>query len=325
MDDTVEQNASIHLDMQGEMSLLNFQREEFCGMNNPLTPNQLHSAVATYTRSKRRAVDDGQQTGTGISQQVHVPNTQQGVAGSSNGQKIPFLLAIQSAESTEQPKDSAQPAPMKEKGVVVPKIQNKVSVPSFNIIDHMKKSNVTLSMWDSLAIPGQKSLLQSALSDVSLAHEPTNDQSRVMLTNVPKNGIEQPGKEVKPPPFYVSLIIGKHLVHNCMIDLGASSSVMPKQIADKLGVEYEPLEQGVVQLDGTVVKTLGIIKNLSLTLHACPGFAIPQEIYVIDLPPYLYVCHRISLLRSVGIYLQIGPTCFLGLGMALRSLLNQRQ
>lgn len=120
----------------------------------------------------------------------------------------------------------------------------------------MKKANITLSMWDSLAIPGQKSLLQSALSDVSLAHEPTNEQSRVMLTNVSKIGIEQPEKEVKPPPFYVSLIIGKHLVHNCLIDSGASSSVMSKQIADKLGVEYEPLEQGVVQLDGTSVRCM---------------------------------------------------------------------
>lgn len=68
VDDTAEHNASIHLDMQGEMSLLNFWREEFCGMNNPQAPNQLHNAVATYTRSKRRAVDDGQQTDSGISQ-----------------------------------------------------------------------------------------------------------------------------------------------------------------------------------------------------------------------------------------------------------------
>lgn len=125
-----------------------------------------------------------------------------------------------------------KPTPVKEKGVVVQKIHIKVSVFVFNIIDHMKKDNVTLPMWDSLAIPGQKSLLQSTLLDVNLAHEPTNEQSRVMLTNVLKIGIEQLGKEVKPPPFYVSLIIGKHLVHNCMIDSGDSSSVISKQIAN---------------------------------------------------------------------------------------------
>ena len=40
-------------------------------------------------------------------------------------------------------------------------------------------------------------------------------------------------KKVRPPPFYVSLIIGDKLVHNCMIDLGASScSVMPKCVDD---------------------------------------------------------------------------------------------
>ena len=49
---------------------------------------------------------------------------------------------------------------------------------------------------------------------------------------------------------YVTLIIGRFLVHKCMIESGASSFVMPKQVVDKLGLSYEPLEKGVVQLDG---------------------------------------------------------------------------
>lgn len=63
-----------------------------------------------------------------------------------------------------------------------------------------------------------------------------------MLTNDPKTSTKKIEKEVKPPPFYASTIIGKHLVHKLMIDLGASSSVMPKQLVDKLGIKYEPLE-----------------------------------------------------------------------------------
>ena len=49
------------------------------------------------------------------------------------------------------------------------------------------------------------------------------------------------GKKVRPSPFYVSLIIGDKLVHNCMTDLGASSSVMPKCVFDALGMKYEPI------------------------------------------------------------------------------------
>ena len=97
-------------------------------------------------------------------------------------------------------------------------------------------------------------------------------------------------KGVKPPPFYLSLIIGDKLVHNCMVDSGATSSVMPKKLVDQLGLKYQPVEKGVVQLDGTSIHTIGLIKDVSLTLHACPNFSIQQDVYVIDLPPYFVVC-----------------------------------
>ena len=53
-------------------------------------------------------------------------------------------------------------------------------------------------------------------------------------------------KKVRPPPFYVSLIIGDKLVHNCMIDLGASSSVMPRSIAYVLEMKNEPIVRDVL-------------------------------------------------------------------------------
>lgn len=61
-----------------------------------------------------------------------------------------------------------------------------------------------------------------------------------------KEIMEENNKNLKPPPFYVSLIIGDKLVHNCMIYLEASSSVMPKQIADQLGLQYEVTLKGIV-------------------------------------------------------------------------------
>lgn len=97
-----------------------------------------------------------------------------------------------------------------------------------------------------------------------------------MLANNPKIKSEKPTQKVKPPPFFVSLIIGDKIVHNCMIDSGASSSIMPKSLVYKLGLTYEPLSKGVVQLNEYVVKTTGVIKNLALTLHACPNFVIPK-------------------------------------------------
>ena len=178
----------------------------------------------------------------------------------------------------------------------------------YNIVDNMKKMNVTMSMWNSLAIPGQTDLLKKALSEEKNPMQVIDDGPRVVLTNAVPEAASQDsnkfqGKNVKPPPFYVSLIIGDKLVHNCMVDSGATSSVMPKKIADQLGLVYRPLEKGVVQLDGSTVNTLGVVKDANLTLHACPNFSIPQDIFVIDLPPYFALCLSREFTAKIGGYL----------------------
>jgi hypothetical protein len=38
-------------------------------------------------------------------------------------------------------------------------------------------------------------------------------------------------------PFYITLTVHDHLLHNCMLDSGASHNVMPKAIMDRLGLE----------------------------------------------------------------------------------------
>jgi hypothetical protein len=38
-------------------------------------------------------------------------------------------------------------------------------------------------------------------------------------------------------PFYITLIVHDHLLHNCMLDYGASHNLMPKVIMEKLGLE----------------------------------------------------------------------------------------
>lgn len=147
-----------------------------------------------------------------------------------------------------------------------------------------------MTMIDALQIPGQKELLRDKLDNLSLTNEPQKDQPRVALANDIPVKNNQPIQTPKSHPFFVTLIIGNHLFYNFLIDLGASSSIMPKDLVDKLGLIYEPISRGVVQLDGTTVKSLGLVKDLGLTLHACPNFVIPQDMYIVDLPPYFSIC-----------------------------------
>ncbi|KAH9299889.1 hypothetical protein KI387_044112 [Taxus chinensis] len=169
----------------------------------------------------------------------------------------------------------------------------------------MKKTNANISMWESLSIPGQRDLLQATMKDWSNSNQQVQMKEKV-LTNVSQtegNHRGQQGKMLKPTPFYVSLIIGNQLVHNCMMDLRASSLVMPKQIVDQLGIQYESISKGLVQLDGTAVTTVGVIKNLSLTLHACPNIVVLQDVFVIDLPPLFTLCLSRDFTAKIGGYL----------------------
>ena len=38
------------------------------------------------------------------------------------------------------------------------------------------------------------------------------------------------------PPFYISLNIHDKILHNCLLDLGASHNLMPKAVMDELGL-----------------------------------------------------------------------------------------
>ena len=100
-------------------------------------------------------------------------------------------------------------------------------------------------MWDVVAtIPMQKRLLQQELESIEPKDQPPNIESATSLIQ-PSKGVET-SKKVRPPPFYVSLIIGDKLVHNCMIDSRASISVMRRCIADLLGIKYEPMVRDVL-------------------------------------------------------------------------------
>ena len=39
-----------------------------------------------------------------------------------------------------------------------------------------------------------------------------------------------------PPPFYVTLLVHEQLVHNCLLDSGASHNLMPKAVMEALGM-----------------------------------------------------------------------------------------
>jgi hypothetical protein len=67
-------------------------------------------------------------------------------------------------------------------------------------------------------------------------------------------------------PFYITLTMHDHLLHNCMLDFGASHNSMPKVIMEKLGLEVTRPCRDLYSFDSRKVKCLGMIKYLVVNL-----------------------------------------------------------
>jgi hypothetical protein len=85
-------------------------------------------------------------------------------------------------------------------------------------------------------------------------------------------------------PFYITLIVHDHLVHNCMLDYGASHNLMPKFIREKLGLEVTRPYRDLYYFDSTKVKCLGMIKYLVVNLAQIPMKSIFMDVFIVDVP-----------------------------------------
>ena len=219
--------------MQGQVdfSFMNHQVEEHCNVNQ--------DSIAHNTRIKRRAMEVSTPPPLNqASTSNAIPHEQ-----SENDQSNAF----QQQRQNNGKKGVSDPpvVPSQPPTSVAPKASTKVPTRPFSVVEQMKKTNVNISMWDVVAtIPMQKRLLQQELESIEPKDQPPNMESATSLVQ-PSKEVET-SKKVRPPPFYVSLIIGDRLVHNCMIDSGASSLVMPRCVVDALEMKYEPTIRDVL-------------------------------------------------------------------------------
>ena len=58
-------------------------------------------------------------------------------------------------------------------------------------------------------------------------------------------------------PFLLSFDIFNHNVHNCLVDFGASSNVMPLSVCRKINGQPTPSSCKIIQLDRTAVNVVG--------------------------------------------------------------------
>jgi hypothetical protein len=85
-------------------------------------------------------------------------------------------------------------------------------------------------------------------------------------------------------PFYLSLLVNNHLLHNCMLDYGASSNVMTKKVMEQLNLRISRPCHKICAMDSKMIEVHGLIKILQVHLSAFPDIMIELDIIVIDVP-----------------------------------------
>jgi ribonuclease HI len=110
------------------------------------------------------------------------------------------------------------------------------------------------------------------------------------------------------PPFYTSLNIHDKVMHNCLMDSGASHNLMPKIVMEELGLEVTKAYHDLYSFDSRRVKCLGVIKYLVVSLFQLPMKSVVMDIVVADVPPKFGMLLSRSWIKKLGGTLQMDLT-----------------
>ena len=110
------------------------------------------------------------------------------------------------------------------------------------------------------------------------------------------------------PPFYISLNIHDKILHNCLLDSGASHNLMPKVVMDELGLNITKPYHDLSSFNSRKVKFPGLIKDLVINLSQLPSKIIVINIVVADIPPMFGILSSFSWIKRLGGTLQMDLT-----------------
>jgi hypothetical protein len=83
-------------------------------------------------------------------------------------------------------------------------------------------------------------------------------------------------------PFFLSLLVNDFILHNCMLDSGATSNVMTKKVMEQLNLRISRPYHNIFSMDSRTIEVHGLIKGLQVHLAAFPDIVIEMDIVVVD-------------------------------------------
>lgn len=135
----------------------------------------------------------------------------------------------------------------------------------------MKNESFKRSILEAL----EPKAIQASTDYVNLQKEKPPILLNLMIENYDDNS----------PSFYVSLSIHDKILHNFLLDIGASHNLMPKAVMDELGLDITKSYHDLFSFNSRKVKCLGLLKDLAITLSQLPTKSMMMDIVVANVPP----------------------------------------
>lgn len=85
------------------------------------------------------------------------------------------------------------------------------------------------------------------------------------------------------PPFYISLLVHDFLLHNCMLDLGASHNLILFLVMKQLDLQVTKPYRDLYSFDSRKVRCLGVIKGLIVSLARILARSLAMDVVVADI------------------------------------------
>ena len=162
----------------------------------------------------------------------------------------------------------------------------------YNIVDDMKKTKANITMFELSKLKHQQKLLLKELNVVPSSPLPSTKAAND--AGQPPSGMVEATDSVlirdrsnsHTPPFLLTYEIYNRNLHNCLIDSGASSNIMPASVCSKLNIEPQKFAIHIVQLDRTKVQVVGEINSVTIRLSADPRIVQRIDILIADIPEF---------------------------------------
>lgn len=168
------------------------------------------------------------------------------------------------------------------------------TVPSnlgYSIIKDMKKTRANISLYELAELANQRELIvkdfatsSSTSKATSLTKTSSHSQSRASVDLQAIVNAANANSRGSTPPFLLTFEIFNYNVHNCLVDSGASTNVMPLSVCKKKNIQPEKADAKIIHLDKSQVPAVGELNNVVIRVSFDSRVHQCIDIIVIDIP-----------------------------------------